>query len=964
MSPDHKNDLAKHTRNAFIAMLAVNALCGDRARTQQHPQDYERLASLEHSVTIKDGSSKTASSQIEQQVRNNQATVERLLDRLPHELHTNSPEDIKKILDALYDTQLSSQWSQRIKTILRNTLIDNDMSLVSRLTIASYLYQHPSEKNNITTFLLSTPSKLEPHTELLRISLAAKLVENGIIDASAIRAFVPSMKACLVHYRLQSPECEVVYNQDLVHTIGVLKQPELQAEVISYLQSFSFSNLSKHEDGLVSQLICTSYGVSSLNFYDDSIRQFIYQGISHCLEKGQYQIQSKFVLGDEFPAFIINKSEALLPILSAQDTASYINGVSELLYAVGAEAGNEFLYSTYSKHLMRNPARMNDPEVQETFFEILIEHQDVLSPKLKECLAAASQDQKILANTAHLFAEYFYRHGRHDVLSSWMQSSDEARWEPALRQLSQSDQGIEFLLDYAMKESAALKRDAILYRLNQAHLSESLPNKQKEKIAKLFTLIADPHDFPHLAKQAGITLPPYTKAEIKNFFKSTSEFDQEIAFDIALRQQSPVLLPDAIKIAGQLSQSNKDVPNYILKYLIEVGGASHRALTKSILLKQGILSHAQRMQSILGKRSTEAYQTYITPFLSSPFDEEQIAAAIALYQGGQTKNPAVMKTFRNHVRYAQDINYEACEILIQEKDPALLMRILEDGRLSSAALHGIIDLLHTNFQTPSFRHTLLEKFKALADQAPDEQKNAILSYHAALTKAHTLGIRLPFRFTPEQLQHILTNNERLLRGLPFSSSRPVTGLVIATEDWNGAFNTIGDELELVFRHTEVYASDVSNDTQALTFLNRVGIDRKGLDLIIIAGHGSRGMLSFSESDPRLTQVNQSTKTLDISDREKIARYLQPAVKPGSTCLLLSCSVGSEKSSSKQSLDKGITKQGFSINLVEATAAGMPGVSTYGAIKPISTGDINFIYQQGRLQSIGPQSILYKVQSQK
>jgi hypothetical protein len=53
-----------------------------------------------------------------------------------------------------------------------------------------------------------------------------------------------------------------------------------------------------------------------------------------------------------------------------------------------------------------------------------------------------------------------------------------------------------------------------------------------------------------------------------------------------------------------------------------------------------------------------------------------------------------------------------------------------------------------------------------------------------------------------------------------------------------------------------------------------------------------------------------------------------------------------------------------INLVEATAAGMPGVSTYGAIKPISTGDINFIYQQGRLQSIGPQSILYKVQNQK
>jgi hypothetical protein len=37
---------------------------------------------------------------------------------------------------------------------------------------------------------------------------------------------------------------------------------------------------------------------------------------------------------------------------------------------------------------------------------------------------------------------------------------------------------------------------------------------------------------------------------------------------------------------------------------------------------------------------------------------------------------------------------------------------------------------------------------------------------------------------------------------------------------------------------------------------------------------------------------------------------------------------------------------------------------YGAIKPISTGDIRFDFRQGQLERIGPGSILYNVKAKK
>ena len=180
------------------------------------------------------------------------------------------------------------------------------------------------------------------------------------------------------------------------------------------------------------------------------------------------------------------------------------------------------------------------------------------------------------------------------------------------------------------------------------------------------------------------------------------------------------------------------------------------------------------------------------------------------------------------------------------------------------------------------------KFKAFVGKL-QAMGGGAAEYGDNLVKAYARGIEHPFRYRPEDLNHILQ--------VRASNSPPQEGekqalMIVPRSDWNGAFNNLAKGVtDLRAQGYRVVLYEAATETEVVDALksnNRYGSS----DLIIVAAHGSPRAMSFGGVDPGKDYEADESKLIDLSDRtELLQEEVRMALKDGGRVVLESCSTG-------------------------------------------------------------------------
>ena len=172
-----------------------------------------------------------------------------------------------------------------------------------------------------------------------------------------------------------------------------------------------------------------------------------------------------------------------------------------------------------------------------------------------------------------------------------------------------------------------------------------------------------------------------------------------------------------------------------------------------------------------------------------------------------------------------------------------------------------------------------------------QQQSFLRSYgEAIVTAINDLDIKSPFRYPPEFL--ISAVRERR-NGTP--DGRPLAVVITAREDHNYSFNwSIDYWTNLKQAGYRVMLYEVATDTAAATALRSATAPGQRADLIILAGHGSKHVLSLGASDPQLVSSSNSEPndpaTITKAD-EPLLRGVSDTLRPNGTIIADSCLLG-------------------------------------------------------------------------
>jgi hypothetical protein len=164
-------------------------------------------------------------------------------------------------------------------------------------------------------------------------------------------------------------------------------------------------------------------------------------------------------------------------------------------------------------------------------------------------------------------------------------------------------------------------------------------------------------------------------------------------------------------------------------------------------------------------------------------------------------------------------------------------------------------------------------------------------------------------------------------------------------DWNNAFSSLPQFWEEIAKRSHFLYFETSSDQETITLGREIKrrYVPKGARNVIMAGHSSTGQLSFSEGDPRLEAIEDSTRTLEAADQSRFRdEGFSDILMAGGNVLVIGCSAGGEDAK---------VPSGQAVSQVIRSIFPQAG-TVFAPHLPISLGDINVRYgNQGEIEDV-------------